>query len=79
MERNVTVAVRLIGLFLVLAGFALGAGNLIQAFGEIDAIYIDLFFRARLVPPAVLCLTGAATLFLSRNLARWLLHGLSRE
>ncbi len=79
MERNVTVSVRLIGLFLSLAGFALGAGNLIQALGEIDAIYIDLFFRARLVPPTVLFLTGLAVILLSRKLARCLLHGLSRE
>ncbi|HEY8967120.1 MAG TPA: hypothetical protein VIM58_11780 [Candidatus Methylacidiphilales bacterium] len=79
MERNATVAVRLIGLFLALAGFALGLGNLLQALGEIDAIYIDLFFRARLVPPAVLLGTGIAVILLSRTLARWLLHGLAKD
>lgn len=75
-QRLAALALRLLGLLLILLGSWQAVANLIDGWMEFDPTYLGYFFRSQLMRPALVMLWGTALILLSRPLGRCIAKGL---
>jgi len=70
------LAVRLLGLFWLVAGLWLLAANVIESALEFNPSFIGYYLQSQVLRPLLAMGLGLLLIFFSRRLGRWLARGL---
>jgi hypothetical protein len=71
------ILIKFSGLVWLLMGVCGTASSLIDAIGQLDWTFLDIYLRARLVPPSLEMLTGILLILFSKSVVEWLMRDTS--